>query len=138
MPLLKQILNKIKNMEIERIENENGTAIKFPDGTMIQWGSKSFVGAETGNTGSYAIVTFPQAFADNKFSVSYSPLYSPNYANEITLFTVLTGSHVYGIGSNSTQDTVYRRLSHTTDTTELSKLYATNLSFNWQAIGKWK
>ena len=35
MPLLKTILNKIKNMEIERIENSNGTAIKFPDGTMI-------------------------------------------------------------------------------------------------------
>ena len=35
MPLLKTVLNKIKNMEIERIENENGTAIKFPDGTMI-------------------------------------------------------------------------------------------------------
>ena len=35
MPLLKMVLNKIKNMEIERIENENGTAIKFPDGTMI-------------------------------------------------------------------------------------------------------
>lgn len=35
MPLLKTILNKIKNIEIERIENENGTAIKFSDGTMI-------------------------------------------------------------------------------------------------------
>lgn len=144
-PLKAFNLNKMQdNIEeaingvVESGSNANGSWVKFSDGTMMQWGSKSFVGAETGNTGSYAIVTFPQAFADNKFSVSYSPLYSPNYANEITLFTVLTGSHVYGIGSNSTQDTVYRRLSHTTDTTELSKLYATNLSFNWQAIGKWK
>lgn len=35
MPLLKTILNKIKNMEIERIKNTNGTAIKYADGTMI-------------------------------------------------------------------------------------------------------
>ena len=35
MPLLKTILNKIKNMEIERIENSNGTAIKYPDGRLI-------------------------------------------------------------------------------------------------------
>ena len=35
MPLLKQILSKIKNMEIEKIENENGTAIKYADGRLI-------------------------------------------------------------------------------------------------------
>ena len=33
--LIKKILQKIKNMEKENITNENGTAIKFADGTMI-------------------------------------------------------------------------------------------------------
>lgn len=33
--LIKKILQKIKNMETETITNENGTAIKFADGTMI-------------------------------------------------------------------------------------------------------
>ena len=35
MPLLKQILSKIKNMETQTITNEKGTAVKFGDGTMI-------------------------------------------------------------------------------------------------------
>ncbi len=36
MPLtLKKILQSIKNMQTEIITNENGTAIKYPDGTMI-------------------------------------------------------------------------------------------------------
>lgn len=138
MPLLKTILNKIKNMEIERIENENGTAIKFPDGTMIQWGNKSFTGSVSGNTGSYTTVTFPQPFSDNKISISYTPIYSGSYAQGITLYVILTGSIKYGEGSRFTGDTVYRRLSHTTDTTELSELFATDLSFNWHAIGRWK
>ena len=34
MPL-KKILQSIKNMQIETITNENGTAIKYPDGWMI-------------------------------------------------------------------------------------------------------
>lgn len=34
MPL-KKILQSIKNMQTEIITNENGTAIKYPDGTMI-------------------------------------------------------------------------------------------------------
>lgn len=36
MPLkLKKILQSIKNMQTETITNENGTAVKFADGTMI-------------------------------------------------------------------------------------------------------
>lgn len=36
MPLtLKKILQSIKNMQTEIVENEHGTAIKFADGTMI-------------------------------------------------------------------------------------------------------
>lgn len=36
MPLtLKKILQSIKNMQIETITNENGTAIKYPNGWMI-------------------------------------------------------------------------------------------------------
>ena len=36
MPLImNKILKKIKNMQIETITNENGTAIKYSDGWMI-------------------------------------------------------------------------------------------------------
>ena len=35
MITIKNILQKIKNMQTETITNENGTAIKFADGTMI-------------------------------------------------------------------------------------------------------
>lgn len=62
MPLLKTILNKIKNMETERIENEKGTAIKFSDGTMICTGT----GQCPANV-RYAEITFANNFIDNNY-----------------------------------------------------------------------
>lgn len=137
MEAIKALNEKIAGI-VESGSNDNGSWVKFADGTMIQWGSKSFVGAETGSTGSYARVNFPQAFSNNKFSVKYSPIYENTYDTSLVLFVILTGTNNYGKGTTFTGDTVYRRLSYTTDVTELTELYATNLSFNWQAIGFWK
>lgn len=137
MEAIKALSGKVSGI-VESGSNANGSWVKYADGTMLQWGSKSFTGAETGNTGSYTRLTFPQAFANNKFTTSYSPIYTGDYMQEITLFVIITGSAKYGIGTNVTGDTVYRRLSYTTDATKLSELYATDLSFNWQAKGRWK
>ena len=137
MEAIKSLNKKVAGI-VESGSNANGSWVKFADGTMIQWGNKSFTGSASGNTGSYTTVTFPQAFSDNKISVSYTPIYSGAYAQGTTLYVILTGSIKYGEGSRFTGDTVYRRLSHTTDTTELSELFATDLSFNWHAIGRWK
>ena len=135
MEAIKALNEKIAGI-IESGSNDNGSWVKYDDGTMLQWGSSSFVGAETGTTGSYKRVTFPQAFANNKFSVEYSPKYTSG--TNIVLFVVLTGTRTYGSGTELSGDTVYRRLSYTTDTTELAELYATDLPFAWKAIGFWK
>lgn len=137
MQAIKDLNEKIAGI-VESGSNDNGSWVKYADGTMKQWGSASFIGAETGNTGSYKVITFPQVFANNKISVNYTPLYVGSVSANLNLFTVLTGTIKYGEGSRFTGDTVYRRLSYTTDTTELAELYATNLPFNWEAIGKWK
>lgn len=61
MPL-KRILESLKNMQIETITNENGTAIKFPDGTMICTGT----GQCPASVG-YAEITFACNFIDNNY-----------------------------------------------------------------------
>lgn len=137
MQAIKDLNEKIAGI-VESGSNDNGSWVKYADGTMEQWGSATFTGAETGTTGSYKRITFPQAFANNKFSVNYTPLYEGGYAQNIILYVILTGTDKYGSGNALSADTVYRRLGHTTDATELAELYATDLSFNWQAIGRWK
>lgn len=135
MEAIKALNTKVEGI-VESGSNDNGSWVKFADGTMIQWGSSAFTGAETGNTGSYKRVVFPQSFANNKFSVEYSPKYATGIS--FALFVVLTGTCTYGSGTALSGDTVYRRVSYTNDNTELAELYATDLPFNWQAIGFWK
>lgn len=137
MEAIKALNGKVAGI-VESGSNDNGSWVKFADGTMIQWGSKSFVGASD-STGSYTRITFPQFFANNKFVVNYAQLYdSSSVSQNLKLYTILTGTNKYGSGTAFGGDTVYRRLAYTTDATELAKLYATNLSFNWHAIGFWK
>lgn len=63
MPLiLNKILKKIKNMQTETITNENGTAIKFSDGTMICIGT----GQCPANVG-YAEITLPESYIDSNY-----------------------------------------------------------------------
>lgn len=137
MQAIKALNEKIAGI-IESGSNDNGSWVKFADGTMIQWGSSAFTGAETGNTGTYKVITFPVPFANSKLSISYSPIYENTYDTTLVLYTILTGTRKYGNGTSVTTDTVYRRLAYTTDVTELKKLYVTDLSFNWQAVGFWK
>lgn len=70
MEAIKSLNEKVAGI-IERIENENGTAIKYADGTMIQYGTY-----DTGLTDfttefgsvfynqSYSTINFPLAFVD--------------------------------------------------------------------------
>lgn len=137
MEAIKALNTKMEGI-VESGSNDNGSWVKYDDGTMIQWGSATFTGAETGNTGSYTRVLFPQPFANNKISTKYQLVYKSGIDTSLTMFIILIGNIEYGKGTAFTQDTVYRRLSYTYDNTELAKLYAIDLSFNWQAIGFWK
>ena len=60
--VIKKILQSIKNMQTETMTNENGTAIKFADGTMICIGT----GQCPSNVG-YAEITFPETFTDTNY-----------------------------------------------------------------------
>lgn len=123
MPLLKTILNKIKNMEIERIENEKGTAIKFSDGTMICTGT----GQCPANVG-YAEITFANNFIDNNY--------------------IMIANHKYQSGSNYGGSTQLRNITNPqTVNNTLAYIYSyqydgsiANYIRNVQyvAIGRWK
>ena len=123
MPLLKTILNKIKNMETERIENEKGTAIKFSDGTMICTGT----GQCPANV-EYAEITFANNFIDNNY--------------------IMIANHKYQSGSNYGGSTQLRNITNPqTVNNTLAYIYSyqydgsiANYIRNVQyvAIGRWK
>ena len=120
MTLLKTILNKIKNMEIERIENENGTAIKFSDGSMLQYGTLN-----NNSTGSPTI-DFPIDFINNNYNVQLTNRYSSG-GGAVATQIVLT-AHYAGTGACLVY---FRDLSG-------SAVTNTDVMVNWQAIGRWK
>ena len=124
MPLLKTILNKIKNMEIERIENSNGTAIKFPDGTMIC--TLDITVTDQAINNSYGDIfagtrnwNYPVAFIEK-------PIVSCGMFKWGTSFS---WGGVTGIGNTSATLVGYDLFSRTT---------GTNVNISVIAIGRWK
>ena len=118
-----KIIHKIPDLE-EMIESLNGklpyegeSYIKFPDGTLMQWGK-----VESPKDGpSYGIIDFTVPFLNKNYSVLATPIY-PN-AN-IQTFTV-------SIDKNSTDKaTAYFR---TNNSGNLTGAFA-----SWFAIGRWK
>lgn len=118
-----KIIPKIPDLE-EKIELLNGklpsegeSYIKFPYGTLMQWGK---VESPKGGP-SYGIINFMVPFLDKNYSVLVTPMY-PN-AN-IPTFTV-------SIDKNSTDKaTAYFR---TNNSENLTGAFA-----SWLAIGRWK
>ena len=123
MPLLKQILSKIKNMETQTITNEKGTAVKFSDGTMICTGT----GQCPANVG-YAEITFANNFIDNNY--------------------IMIANHKYQSGSNYGGSKQLRNITNPqTVNNTLAYIYSyqydgsiANYIRNVQyvAIGRWK
>lgn len=100
-----------------KLPSEGESYIKFPDGTLMQWGK-----VESPRNGpSYGIINFMYPFLDKNYFVLATPIY-PN-AN-IQTFTV-------SIDKNSTDKaTVYFR---TNNSENLTGAFA-----SWFAIGRWK
>lgn len=100
-----------------KLPSEGESYIKFPDGTLMQWGK-----VESPRNGpSYGIINFMYPFLDKNYFVLATPIY-PN-AN-IPTFTV-------SIDKNSTDKaTVYFR---TNNSENLTGAFA-----SWFAIGRWK
>lgn len=113
IPTLKKELESLNG----KLPSEGESYIKFPDGTLMQWGK-----VESPKSGpSYGIINFMYPFLDKNYFVLATPIY-PN-AN-IPTFTV-------SIDRNSTDKaTAYFR---TNNTENLTGAFA-----SWFAIGRWK
>ena len=97
-------------------EEGNGY-IKFPDGTLIQWGRASFPGSGSGGAG-YATVDFAIPFVSSPAITA-----TAMYVNTLVTF---------GVSAQSRSDgaTLYARTS--------SGGIVTGASAYWVAVGKWK
>lgn len=111
------------DLKIETIENENGTAIKFSDGTMICRGQVVFKGvtftkiAESINYSEQQTISFPQEFiSDNDISIS-ATCRTGNFAWVSNVLTTTTGFTFH--------------IMHTTNVER-------DVFVTWSAIGRWK
>ena len=118
--------------DIESGSNENGNWIKYPDGTMIQYGdvAKDLSGSWTNRTSfSYLMLNDTIAFPLSFIAEPYAQVISNDFqVGERSAYIVsVTNVTETGIGSYSL---VTPDESHT----------ATNKAINikWQAIGRWK
>lgn len=119
MLAIKSLNEKVAGI-VESGSNENGSWVKFSDGTMIQWGRKTLQNVEFAQTGGIyysqrQVFPFPQVFIQNP-SISISG----------------TTSNICWIG-NSTSNTEQFTFNvlHSNETTR-------TVLIEWQAIGKWK
>lgn len=116
IPTIPELEEKIELLN-GKLPYEGESYIKFPDGTLIQWGK---VESPKGGQ-SYGIIDFTVPFLDKNYSVLATPIY-PN-AN-IPTFTV-------SIDKNATDKaTAYFR---TNNSGNLTDAFA-----SWLAIGRWK
>ena len=107
---------------VETITNENGTAIKFSDGTMICRGQKAYSEESFTQSGNVFYrqlngITFPVAFID-----------IPTPSVEMIMGNI--GSITVGGGVTSTQIYGFYVLS--------AVAQARGITVYWSAIGKWK
>ena len=103
-----------------KLPDEGDGYIKFPDGTLIQWGTAHFASGKTSDT---MIIDLPVAFANNAYSVSLT-----KSSNGHTCTNLVEAS---GVGNSE----------KTADSFKVTGYFNTtsyNKSFNWQAIGRWK
>ena len=138
--LIKKILQSIKNMQSETITNENGTAIKFPDGTMIcrtTLSKEKFLNSETLSTNVQGISIYRSSAPVWNFPISFA---AANIQISITTGTLFSGARLaFGrVNGNLTKSSVEIQLlgledftANATGYTNLNKVYVT-------AIGRWK
>lgn len=123
MITIKGLLKKIKNMQTETITNENRTAIKFGDGTMVCTG----VGQCPANVG-YAEITFADSFIDINYTMIANHKYTggSNYGGSTQLRNITNPQSV-----NNSSAYVY---SYQYDGTVAN--YPRKVQY--VAIGRWK
>lgn len=123
LPLNKEIKNSMNNMKLETITNENGTAIKFSDGTMICTGTSQC----PANVG-YAEITLPESFINSNY--------------------IMIANHKYQGGSDYGGSTQLRNITNPqTNTANTAYIYSYQYdgsianyirNVQYMAVGRWK
>lgn len=100
---------------VESGTNDNGSWLKFSDGTMIQFGEKKIPSSATNE-----VVTLPESYINNKYSVIFSPFFV-TYINVCLVIANMNESsfRVYGQRGNGADLNI-------------------NQLFKWTTIGRWK
>lgn len=110
--LLKDILNNLKGNKIETITNSNGIAVKFPDGTMLAYGTKTM-------SVSYGTVNFPVAFVENPRMLA-------------TLNATVSNDSIYIVSTNAVDKASANIFARKNDNTAVT----TEINVTWQAVRK--
>ena len=104
---------------IGKLPEESYGYVKFPNGTLMQWGKAYFPGASQGGQG-YVNVNFPAPFLDSEYSISATPIYA---GSSVPTYDI----SAYPANQNTV--TLYGRYEGTA---------VGGVSAFWQAIGRWK
>lgn len=114
---LRRILKNLKNNKIVRVENSNGTAVKFPDGTMICYGTA------LNNSNGLVAAHYPADFIEPPTSQQATIVYN-SYTSSNPVYVIIQA----GIGLTN----IYcRKMDGTPETN-------TSIKTNWLVIGRWK
>lgn len=105
---------------IEKLSNDSANGYcKFPDGTLIQWGTAD------NTTAGYAEITFPQPFLNRGYAIVGTPRHSSGHTS-LDYFTILAPSSTTGAIA------YFRKATDSAPDTD------TTANISWCAIGRWK
>lgn len=105
-------IEKSINGTIETVTNENGTAIKFSDGTMLAYGTKTM-------SVSYGTVNFPVAFVEKPRMLA-------------TLNATVSNDSIYIVSTNAIDKASANIFARKNDNTAVT----TEINVTWQAVRK--
>ena len=114
---IREILKNIKGSKTETITNDNGTAIKFGDGTMICYGTA------TNGTGGYVAAHYPAEFVEPPSSQQATIAYNNYTTNNPVYIITQAGFDLTNI--------YCRKMDGSIETN-------TTVKINWFVIGRWK
>lgn len=125
MQAIKDLNEKIAGI-VESGSNDNGSWVKYADGTMIQWGT--YDTGLTNFTTEFGSVFYNQSYSTINFPLAFVDI--PSIVINQELGGYLGGNTVGGLPTK----TNFRVYLYTARSATLTR----NATIYWQAIGRWK
>lgn len=120
------------------VTDTNGTAIKYADGTLIQYGvipKTNFLMTTTASSTVQGITWYRSNVADTTFPVSFT---NTDYSISLQVFTSTSGSRMYTTRAmKNTSSRFTAQLISIEDFLETAAGYTNLTNVSWQAIGRW-